>query len=160
MPNRESPDPSKSEVAPEVVLFLEQLLATGAVGSAHYAGYAHEAVLRVLHRKFGTKFSVMDWCDRYGIGAAFFADSPDEVPASRRPEWLHGVAFSQEGRPRTDLLIWEGPWGEPSHSWEKLQWHRPKHLLLVGEAVAAAEHPDYQWTHFPGFAHGILEPQK
>jgi len=144
-----------------VLTVLDELLTTRAVTSVHYVGYAHEPVLRLLHRHLGTAFSVLDYPDRYNTGAAFFWDGPDEddpYPYPGRPDWLNGVLFFQEGGPKKmDLLIWDMPFSHPGQLAAITERHRPTHLLLVDEACSEASHPAYSWVIFPTYALGILK---
>ena len=139
-----------------VLAIIERLLSTGAVTSVHYFGYAHESVLRLLHRHLGTAFTVTDYPDRYSTGAEFFWEGEGECPGPGRPDWLEGVAFYQEGIPDADLLIFDVPWSAPDQLSAILERHRPKHLLLADEACSGASHPDYSWAVFPRYAHGTL----
>lgn len=148
-------DPTR-EVRPEVLAVVDQLLTAGAVASVHYAGYAHEAVFRLLHHHLGTVFSVMDFPDRYHTGAAFFWEDGGDYPGPRRPAWLEGVQFYQEGWPGADLLIWDAPF-RPGQLAAVISRRRPTHLLLVDEACSEASHPAYSWIVFPTYALGILE---
>lgn len=86
-------DPAR-EAHAEVLAFLDALLAEHPGISAHYTGYAHKPILRILHRHLGVKFSVMDCPDRYYTGVTFFWEEEDgEFPFPARPEWLRGVLF-------------------------------------------------------------------
>jgi hypothetical protein len=134
---------STREARPEVLTALDALFTSHTVTSAHYAGYAHEAVLRLLTRHLGTSFSVMDMPDRYGTGAAFFWEGDDDCPAPARPDWLEEVLFYQEGVPDADLFIWDVPWSYPEQFSAIIERHQPTHLLLVDEACSAAPHPAY-----------------
>ncbi len=148
---------STREARPEVLAALDELLTSRAVASVHYAGYAHEPVLRLLHRHFGNAFSVMDFPDRYGSGAAFFWEGDGDYPGPDRPDWLEGVPFWQEGVPDADLLIWDMPWSHPGQLSAITERHQPTYLLLVDEACSAASHPAYSWSIFPTYALGTLK---
>ena len=149
-------DPTR-EARPEVLAALDELLTSRAVASVHYAGYAHEPVLRLLHRHLGTAFSVMDMPDRYETGAAFFWEDDGECPGPDRPDWLEGVQFLQEGVPDADLLIWDAPWSYAEQLSAITERHQPKYLLLMDEACSAASLPAYSWTKFPNYTLGSLE---
>jgi len=147
---------STRQARPEVLTVIDELLSARAVTSVHYAGYAHESVLRLLHRHLGTAFTVMDYPDRYSTGAEFFWEGEGGYPGPGRPDWLEGVAFCQEGIPAADLLIFDVPWSAPDQLSAILERHRPQHLLLADEACSGASHPDYSWAVFPRHAHGTL----
>lgn len=147
---------STREARPEVLAVLDELLTSHAVKSVHYVGYAHEPVLRLLHRHLSTSFSVMDMPDRYETGAAFFWEGDDSYPGPARPDWLEGVSFYQEGIPNADLLIWDAPWSFSGQLSAITERHKPTHLLLVDEACSEASHPAYSWGIFPTYALGTL----
>lgn len=84
---------------------LDDLLASGAVPSAHYVGYAHEPILRVLCKHFGSNFSLMDYWSRYGTETEFDDDTGERRHENECPEWLAGVPFYYEGELAAELLI-------------------------------------------------------
>jgi hypothetical protein len=135
---------------PEVLALVEQLLTSGDVRSAHYCGYAHEPLLRLLHRHLGTGFTVMDLWDRYGIEACWWWDEEDygmPCPGDRRPDWLEGVSFYFEGCPGGDLHIYDGPWyAEYLASLVERRSPQPIYVVLAEEAVTCAGHADYIWA--------------
>jgi hypothetical protein len=147
-------DPER-EAKAEFLALLEKLLGSGVVTSAHYVGYAHESILRLLQRHLGTGFSVMDMPDRFHTGAAFFWEEDYPYP-HERPNWLEGVKFYQEGCPRADLFIRDVPWGSADPLSAIINLHPPTYVLLADEAIAAATHPAYTWTVLPACALGKL----
>jgi hypothetical protein len=141
-------DPTRT-AKPEVVAALDALLASGGIRSAHYVGYAHEPILRVLHKHFGTQFSVMDYWNRFGIETEFDYDSGERIHENRRPDWLDGVSFYSEGGPAAELMIWDMPWHYPDQlsAIVAFKFKRPPtHLFLVDEACSEPLHPGYVWS--------------
>ena len=141
---------------PEVVAIIDELLKTHAIESVHYVGYAHEPILRLLHRYLGSAFTVMDFADRYHSGAAFLWEGPGDYPGQIRPDWLEGVSFYEEGAPDSELLIWDMPWTHHGQLSDIIKRHAPNCLLLVDEACAEALHPAYTWEVFPFCALGTV----
>jgi hypothetical protein len=134
---------------PEVVAALDALLASGSVKLAHYVGYAHEAILRVLHEHLGNAFSLMDYWNRYGVETELDWETGERVHESRRPDWLRDTRFFTEGGPTCpDLLIWDMPLSPERllQVIDRPDMRRPVYLLLAHEARTAAGHPDYTWT--------------
>ena len=124
----------------------------------HYMGYAHEPVLRLLHRHLGTNFSVMDIYDRFGIEKAacweedYFVEGDSKYsrkyPGPDRPDWLVGVPFCFEGAPYAELLIVDWLWNyqDPlADLSSNIPYDQPAQILLADEACSAASHPDYTW---------------
>lgn len=146
----------KREASPEVVAVLDGFLTAGTLTSVHYVGYAHEPILRVLHRHLGAAFSVTDIADRFGAGAQFFWEGDGDYPGQARPDWLEGILFYQEGIPRTDLLIWDAPWRDPEQCSAIVESRKPKHLLFADAACSVTPHPAYSWTFGPGYSLGTL----
>lgn len=65
-------------------------------------------------------------------------------------------AFSCEGIPRADLLIWDVRWQSPKELAEILARHPPEFLLLVDEARFIAPLPEYSWTFGDHYTLGAL----
>ncbi len=148
----------KSRTArPETLVILEQLIANKQIRSAHYWGYAHEPILRLLVERLGPKCSVMDYWDRYYCGAAFLCDEDVAHLVPERPEWLEGIPFAVEGSPEAELYIYDMPI-DPSGFSEGLTRrgrHPPNYILLTDEAQVCAGHPDYCWTATPFYTLGV-----
>jgi len=149
-------DPTR-EAQAEVLAFLDQFLSDHAGISVHYIGYAHEPMLRILHRHLGIKFSVMDVPDRYSTGMSFFWEEEDgEFPGPARPEWLRGVPFYQEGAPEADLQIQDIRWRD-SGQLAALVARHPTYFLLIDEARFGAHVPEYSWTYGLHYSFGTLQ---
>ncbi len=147
----------KNRIAkPETLAVLQQLLATGDIKSAHYIGYAHEPILRLLIEHLGSSCSVGDYWDRYHCGAAFFADEDVVHLIPERPKWLEGIPFFFEGLPQADLYVQDVPLDGDSCLTLLRRRGRlpPDYILLADEAKVCAGDPDYDWTITPDYALG------
>jgi hypothetical protein len=145
----------KRQAKPEVVAAIDNLLSSGSVKTVRYAGYAHEPILETLFRHLGKTFTVMDMPDRYRMEAAFHWEEEDRpFPGPPLPKFLLGVHFHFDGWPRSqlDLVIYDAA---PGFRLDRIFEHtRPILLLLADEGLAAASHPDYEWSRFPTYALG------
>ncbi len=146
----------KSRTArPETLAILEELLANNEIRSAHYWGYAHEPILRLLVQRLGPKCSVMDYWDRYYCETAFWDEGElgDSIPD--RPSWLEGVPFYFEGCPEAELYIYDMPLDAGSFARRLARQQPPNYILLTEEARTCAGHADYRWTETPFYALGV-----
>ncbi len=142
---------------PETLAILEQLLANNEIRSAHYWGYAHEPILRLLVQRLGPKCSVFDYWDRFYCGAAFLCDDDVAHLIPDRPDWLEGIPFCVEGSPEAELYIYDVPL-HAGRFVERLTLYGrppPNFIVLTDEAQACAGHPDYRWTQTPFYALGV-----
>lgn len=143
--------------SPDTLESLGQLFADKGLRSAHYSGSAHESILRVLSQHLGTAFSVTDFPDRYGTGAAFFWEGDQPAPVPAIPDWLEGVAFYHEGMPRTDLLVVDVRWFDNQRLLNMLSRRRIRHVFVNGPMPAEACHPAYVWSVMRDHGKGVLK---
>ena len=169
-------DPTQQDLPPEDVAALLQVVRESGFQSVHYTGRADEGLLRgLLGMRPALKVTVMDIPDRWKTGSAFWDDDEEleDIPCRRRPDWLEGVPFYQEGAPAHDVSVRDWPWDSNDQLKRIVEFsarRRPRLIILFGDAEfhqnprealaygqerksrdtlhpASFRHPAYDWQH-------------
>lgn len=136
---------------------------------AIYIGFLDEPIMRMLGSHFPQRNRISMIPLRGGpTPSAYDAYCEQEGPM---PDWLFNEIC--EGWDCAELLVWNGPLTmtvlrQGIASIGKIGKQMAKEgfpvflrtIILVGQAAAAAGHPSYQWTEYPGFTIGAcIRPQ-